>query len=90
MAERKSDFALLTLDDLFSTQQERETAKLEKIRDNPLDLIDDFPLLFRYCNISNIPPIFFSALLYPECTAFLLNLHTRQKHGTGTDALRKS
>lgn len=43
MAERKSDFALPTLDDLFSTQQEREDAKLEKIRDIPLDLIDDFP-----------------------------------------------
>ena len=43
MAERKSDFALPTLDDLFSTQQEREGAKLEKIRDIPLDLIDDFP-----------------------------------------------
>lgn len=43
MAERKSDFALPTLDDLFSTQQERENAKLEKIRDIPLDLIDDFP-----------------------------------------------
>lgn len=43
MAERKSDFVLPTLDDLFSTQQEREDAKLEKIRDIPLDLIDDFP-----------------------------------------------
>ena len=43
MAERKSDFALPTLDDLFSTQQEREDAKLEKIRDIPFDLIDDFP-----------------------------------------------
>lgn len=43
MAERKSDFALPTLDDLFSTQQEREEAKLEKIRNIPLDLIDDFP-----------------------------------------------
>lgn len=43
MAERKSDFALPTLDDLFSTQQEREDAKLEKIRDIPLDLIGDFP-----------------------------------------------
>lgn len=42
MAERKSDFALLTLNDLFSTQQQRETAKLEKIRNIPLDLIDDF------------------------------------------------
>ena len=43
MAEKKSDFVLPTLDDLFSTQQEREEAKLEKIRDIPLDLIDDFP-----------------------------------------------
>ena len=43
MAERKSDFALPTLDDLFSTQQEREDAKLEKIRNIPLDLIDVFP-----------------------------------------------
>lgn len=43
MVERKSDFALPTLDDLFSTQQEREDAKLEKIRNIPLDLIDDFP-----------------------------------------------
>lgn len=43
MAERKSDFALPTLDDLFSTQLEREEAKLEKIRNIPLDLIDDFP-----------------------------------------------
>lgn len=43
MAERKSDFTLPTLDDLFSTQQEREDAKLEKIRDISLDLIGDFP-----------------------------------------------
>ena len=43
MVERKSDFALPTLDDHFSTQQEREDAKLEKIRNIPLDLIDDFP-----------------------------------------------
>lgn len=43
MAERKSDFALPTLDDLFSTQEERDEARLEKIRDIPLDLIDDFP-----------------------------------------------
>ena len=43
MADRKSDFALPTLDDLFSTQEERDEARLEKIRDIPLDLIDDFP-----------------------------------------------
>ena len=43
MADRKSDFALPTLDELFSTQEERDDAKLEKIRDIPLELIDDFP-----------------------------------------------
>lgn len=43
MADRKSDFALPTLDELFSTQEERDDARLEKIRDIPLDLIDDFP-----------------------------------------------
>lgn len=43
MADRKSDFALPMLDDLFSTQQERDDAKLEKIRDIPLELVDDFP-----------------------------------------------
>ena len=41
--ERKSDFILPTLDDLFSTQQERDEAKLDKIRDIPLSEIDDFP-----------------------------------------------
>ena len=40
---RKSDFTLPTLDDLFSTQQERDEAKLDKIRDIPLSEIDDFP-----------------------------------------------
>ena len=43
MADRKSDFVLPTLDDLFSTQEERDDARLEKIRNIPLDLIDDFP-----------------------------------------------
>ena len=44
MAGRKSDFTLPTntLDDLFSTQEERDDAKLAKIRDIPLELIDDF------------------------------------------------
>ena len=40
---RKSDFDLPTLDDLFSTQQERDEAKLDKIRDIPISEIDDFP-----------------------------------------------
>ncbi len=45
MADRKSDFVLSTksLDDLFSTQEERDEAKLQKIRDIPLTEIDDFP-----------------------------------------------
>lgn len=45
MAGRKSDFVLSTksLDDLFSTQEERNEAKLQKIRDIPLTEIDDFP-----------------------------------------------
>ena len=43
MAGRKSDFTLPTLDDLFSTQEVRDDAKLSKIRDIPLELIDDFP-----------------------------------------------
>ena len=43
MAGRKSDFTLPTLDDLFSTQELRDDAKLSKIRDIPLELIDDFP-----------------------------------------------
>ena len=43
MAERKSDFTLPTLDDLFSSQEERDEAKLAKIRDIPIEQIDDFP-----------------------------------------------
>ena len=33
---RKSDFTLPTLDDLFSTQAERDDAKLERVRNIPL------------------------------------------------------
>ena len=45
MAGRKSDFSLPTntLDELFSSQEERDEAKLSKIRDIPLEEIDDFP-----------------------------------------------
>ena len=43
MAGRKSDFTLPTLDDLFTTQELRDDAKLSKIRDIPIELIDDFP-----------------------------------------------
>ena len=43
MAGRKSDFTLTRLDDLFSTQEQRDDEKLSKIRDIPLTEIDDFP-----------------------------------------------
>lgn len=45
MPSRKSDFTLPTnsLDELFSSQEERDEAKLKKIRDIPLELIDNFP-----------------------------------------------
>lgn len=45
MAGRKSDFMLPTntLNELFSSQEERDEAKLSKIRDIPLEEIDDFP-----------------------------------------------
>ena len=43
MAGRKSDFTLTRLDDLFTTQEQRDDEKLSKIRDIPLTEIDDFP-----------------------------------------------
>ena len=43
MAGRKSDFTLTKLDDLFNTQAQRDEEQLSKIRDIPLELIDDFP-----------------------------------------------
>ena len=43
MAGRKSDVTLTKLDDLFTTQAQRDEEQLSKIRDIPLELIDDFP-----------------------------------------------
>ena len=43
MAGRKSDFTLTKLDGLFTTQAQRDEEQLSKIRDIPLELIDDFP-----------------------------------------------
>lgn len=40
---RKSDFTLPSFDDLFSTQEQRDEARLAKIRDIPISEIDDFP-----------------------------------------------
>ena len=43
MAKKKIEFDLPTLDDLFSSQEERDEQKLAKIREIPIELIDDFP-----------------------------------------------
>ena len=40
---RTSDFSLPKFEDIFSTQEERDEAKLDKIRDIPLSEIDPFP-----------------------------------------------
>ena len=40
---RKIEFDLPTLDDIFSTQEERDDAKLKRINDIPLSEIDPFP-----------------------------------------------
>ena len=42
MTKRKSDFTLPTLDDLFTTQAERDDAKLERIKNIPLDKLHPF------------------------------------------------
>lgn len=42
MTTRKSDFTLPTLDDLFSTQVERDDAKLERVRNIPLAELHPF------------------------------------------------
>ena len=39
---RKSDFTLPTLDDLFSTQAERDDAILERVRNIPLAELHPF------------------------------------------------
>lgn len=43
MAGRKSDFSLPTLDDLFSSQEERDAKKNGVIREIPIEFIDNFP-----------------------------------------------
>lgn len=43
MANRKTDFTLPTLDDLFSSQEERDAKKNGVIREIPIELIDNFP-----------------------------------------------
>lgn len=42
-AEKKPRFTLGTVDDLFTTQEMRDEAKLKKLHEIPLDQIDEFP-----------------------------------------------
>ena len=42
MTKRNSDFTLPTLDDLFTTQAERDDAKLERVKNIPLDELHPF------------------------------------------------
>lgn len=42
-AEKKPRFTLGTVDDLFTTQEMRDEAKLKKLYEIPLDQIDEFP-----------------------------------------------
>ena len=42
MTKRKSDFTLPTLDDLFSTQEERDDSKLERVKEIPLEELHPF------------------------------------------------
>ena len=43
MAEKKIDLGLTALDELFSTEEQRQENKLPRIQDIPLDQIDDMP-----------------------------------------------
>ena len=43
MAKNSAAGLLTSLDDLFSTQEEREVAAQTRVEDIPIDLIDDFP-----------------------------------------------
>ena len=49
---RKSDFTLPTLDDLFSTQAERDDAKLERVRNIPLAELHPFKGCLLYTSPS--------------------------------------
>ena len=43
MAKNSAQGLLTTLDDLFSTQEEREVASQPRVQEIPIDLIDEFP-----------------------------------------------
>ncbi len=42
MTKRKSDFTLTTLEDLFTTQEMRDEAKLEKVQNIPIEDLQPF------------------------------------------------
>ena len=58
MARReRTELNLPTLDELFTTQEERDDAKLKRIYEIPLDEIDDFPSeAKKYLVINNPTP----------------------------------
>ena len=43
MAQNSAKGLLTSVDSLFTTQEERDNAKLTRVKDIPIDLIDDFP-----------------------------------------------
>lgn len=43
MAKNSAQGLLTTLDDLFSTQEEREVANQPRVQEISIDLIDEFP-----------------------------------------------
>ena len=45
MAKKELEMSIpeISLGELFSTQEQRDEAKLEKVQNIPLDLIDEFP-----------------------------------------------
>lgn len=59
MAMRKTDFTLPTLDDLFTTQEMRDDAKLERVQNIPLSKRSRIIHLrcrrLKHCNLSTIP-----------------------------------
>ena len=43
MAQNSAKGLLTSVDSLFTTQKERDDAKLTRVEEIPIDLIDDFP-----------------------------------------------
>ena len=43
MAQNSAKGLLTSVDSLFTTQEERDNAKLTRVEEIPIDLIDDFP-----------------------------------------------